>query len=1370
MSGVKKLLSSSGSSQSQADQNIDSFFDVSSYTNQSRISGNPYDVSLGGHLMNTYSVGAHKRLETGVDLRGSSSLESDQYFSSVRYDGTGYPREFDIGIDLANNHSMTWIRGLFNTTTDGQDTTTIDSNLRGGMFDSVRGGSKIWCLNFNSGQRVPLNDPNWFQYTTNGFRIGYGEGQSAYDPATWCNTRGIGYMAWTWRVKEKFFDIVTYTGDGTLNRQIAHSLGSEPKFMFIKSLDQALDAVHWNLGNGTTAMSTWPGSMVSGPSGTSAGSGYSRYPRTSAGSTLTGDAHVNLGNGSQVVVPTSTHFTVGSAPNATSGSFGTFQENLTNGNGKNYVAYLWGDDDSSSSLQRIQVIGSGSGTTSQSFGTPQFIWNVGTGGTGNTNSQNFLSAVTDKKMGNTVATRFIKGPETHNRAEVRYAANRVLHLGFVDRNTSGTGLGANGGIEYYPNASNPMVGSGLQLASLMVLDPKNVYDNANDNHGLIFISNRRRYTSLATGLPTNTNTLNISGARFRNDTRIYSTLDPRRSGSLLPYSVLRNYRSFTGDTGSSSFSWDGSGDNTTGIQYFDKTGMGLGDEIQTTKDGRFVAVTIKKASKFVDMFTYTGNGSTTYNRQIPHNLGVSPAMIWIRARSPGNQPTFIWHKDLPNYFGLVEFETPFKNTAGGSSSAYQSHGAYPLYGNEMFGGTAGNLGTPTEDYIVVNGDSTNNFSSNANTHGLNVNGNIYEVFLFADQPTTGNIATGSYIGNGQALTSYPSGGGGNNYITHYGANPAGVNIDLGWEPQFVMIKAMTTGGEWIMLDTTRGWDRHETNVLTLSRRNANAPVSHIFDREYTHNHANIGFPHARGFEVRGTGVTNRVWSGETQEWSKNWNKSGERYLYFAVRRPRKVPTAGNQVFACSRGSYDQTVGYATNQVEQKDIIHLGQPATGVNQNSGVQGNSKAMGTTAFKAYQNMHNVPMKFKPDVVIVSNVNHPNPASSPSHNLLFSRLTGKAGFQLGQLGSNPIYENNSSNQGQNYNPFDGDGGWGEIDSDGELNNFYAKWTNNPNPSGGTSKSQMFAMMLQRAPGFMDVTVDKIIGQSGILSNPGDVLTTKHNLQVVPEMIISKVFRLTIHSNYVQNAPGGNIPEQRWLGFDVRHKDMTNGLDDRMMINAGWGAWDHAMNPHGNNTYNYGGYYADSSQSQSNTITSSGYGTDAQGSHTIGTVTASNSELVYTGVDGTAGNISTPGGQMNFYVQRIMFASLSGISKVGYYLGTGSTDVNVNCGFSGGARFVLIKREDAAGNWYMFDAGNSNGNPSYQSILNSSIATGNDAFTVLNQGHAQKTTVDVINPYSQGFSIPANSYTNGSIQYSSSVAAAPININGARYIFLAIA
>ena len=81
-----------------------------------------------------------------------------------------------------------------------------------------------------------------------------------------------------------------------------------------------------------------------------------------------------------------------------------------------------------------------------------------------------------------------------------------------------------------------------------------------------------------------------------------------------------------------------------------------------------------------------------------------------------------------------------------------------------------------------------------------------------------------------------------------------------------------------------------------------------------------------------------------------------------------------------------------------------------------------------------------------------------------------------------------------------------------------------------------------------------------------------------------------------------------------------------------------------------------------------------------------------------------------------------------------------------------------------MFDAGNAGG------YGTEGIATGNDMFTVLNQAHAHKTGVDVIDPYSQASAVPANSYTNGTTQYSSSVAAAPININGARYIFLAIA
>ncbi|MGA1742619.1 MAG: DUF7483 domain-containing protein [Pseudohongiellaceae bacterium] len=107
------------------------------------------------------------------------------------------------------------------------------------------------------------------------------------------------------------------------------------------------------------------------------------------------------------------------------------------------------------------------------------------------------------------------------------------------------------------------------------------------------------------------------------------------------------------------------------------------------------------------------------------------------------------------------------------------------------------------------------------------------------------------------------------------------------------------------------------------------------------------------------------------------------------------------------------------------------------------------------------------------------------------------------------------------------------------------------------------------------------------------------------------------------------------------------------------------------------------------------------------------------------------------------LFSTLAGISKVGSYTGTGTT-LQIDCGFSGGARFVMIKRTDSTGDWYVWDTARG-------------IVAGNDSYLLLNSTAAEVTSTDYIDPYSAGFEI-------------SSTAPAAINASGGTYIFLAIA
>jgi len=106
------------------------------------------------------------------------------------------------------------------------------------------------------------------------------------------------------------------------------------------------------------------------------------------------------------------------------------------------------------------------------------------------------------------------------------------------------------------------------------------------------------------------------------------------------------------------------------------------------------------------------------------------------------------------------------------------------------------------------------------------------------------------------------------------------------------------------------------------------------------------------------------------------------------------------------------------------------------------------------------------------------------------------------------------------------------------------------------------------------------------------------------------------------------------------------------------------------------------------------------------------------------------------------LFASLPGVSKVGSYTSTGAAQT-INAGFSTSARFVLIKRTDAVGDWYVYDS------------VRGIVTSGNDPYVLLNTAAAEVTNTNYIEPNSAGF------YLN---------AATPINTSGGTYIYLAIA
>ncbi len=280
---------------------------------------------------------------------------------------------------------------------------------------------------------------------------------------------------------------------------------------------------------------------------------------------------------------------------------------------------------------------------------------------------------------------------------------------------------------------------------------------------------------------------------------------------------------------------------TNGITSFNSNGFSVGNSANINdSSNNYVSWTFRKAPKFFDVVTFsaTGSGSLT----LSHNLGSTPAFIIVKSTSHA-QSWYCYHHTLnggtdpEDYFLKLD-----SNVAkAGPASSY-------------WGGTA-----PTSTQFTVGTD-------------LNISGRSYVAYLFAHNNNDGEfgpdgdqdiIKCGSYTGDGSAT---------------------GPEINLGFEPQWVMIKRTNSTGDFAIFDNMRGITSGGVDGYLIANGN---------QQEYQIEFLQLL---SNGFQPTST--------------NSNVNASGSTYIYMAIRRgPLAVPEDATKVFAMD--TYDTTTGDST---------------------------------------------------------------------------------------------------------------------------------------------------------------------------------------------------------------------------------------------------------------------------------------------------------------------------------------------------------------------------------------------------------------------------------------------------------------------------
>ena len=291
------------------------------------------------------------------------------------------------------------------------------------------------------------------------------------------------------------------------------------------------------------------------------------------------------------------------------------------------------------------------------------------------------------------------------------------------------------------------------------------------------------------------------------------------SGGATSHALIDTVRGKTKWLASDTYA--GEATNANLITAFNSNGytVGSGGPYWTNDSGyKYVSWSFRKAKKFFDIVQFTGDGTT--NRQISHNLGSVPGMILLKNTDPNNQSWYVYHVGAgATHYGQLNANGPFYDDAG-----------------------------PWNDTAPTSTVFTLGLPGYTNTNGYN-----YIAYLFgnneADYGTDSDeaiIKCGSYTGNGNATT--------------------GVTLDLGFEPQFIFIKNISTSSSWFILDNMRG--------MSVKANDDPSLAPDLSAAEGGGNGSNTwSEPFATGIKMTAAGTAT--------------NANGDTHIYMAIRRPHK---------------------------------------------------------------------------------------------------------------------------------------------------------------------------------------------------------------------------------------------------------------------------------------------------------------------------------------------------------------------------------------------------------------------------------------------------------------------------------------------------